>query len=223
MHPFRIGAICLVILTFLLAIILYPVLPGSMPMHWNMSGEVDGTMPTMYGLFLFPLLMAGLSILMMYIPRFDPKTSRYKEFQGSYDGLILLFDIFFFVLFIITLCWTVGIDIPMNQVMPVTFAILMTGIAFFLRNASHNWFAGIRTPWTMESKTVWRETHKRGFLVFLAIAILSLCGAVVPDYAYLFIILPLFAGTIYLVVYSYLIWKKEIHSGIIQKNETRYN
>jgi len=212
MHPFRIIAICLVAFTFLLGIILYPVLPDSMPMHWNMNGEVDGTMPTVYGLFLFPLLMALITFLMMIIPRFDPKYTRYKEFQSSYDGLILLLDIFFLVIFLITLCWSLGIKVPMNQVMSVTFAILMGGIAFFLRNASPNWFAGIRTPWTMESETVWKATHRRGFYVFLVIAVFSFCGLFAEHYAFVLIILPLIVGTVYLMVYSYLVYKKELIS-----------
>jgi uncharacterized membrane protein len=72
-----------------------------------------------------------------------------------------------------------------------------------------NWFAGIRTPWTMESETVWNETHQRGFRVFLVIALFCLLGVFIPEYAYLFILLPVIIGTIYLVVYSYIVWKKE--------------
>ena len=102
-----------------------------------------------------------------------------------------------------------SLQVPMNQVMSALFAILMGGIAFFIRRVKPNWFAGIRTPWTMESETVWKATHERGFRVFFIIALFCLLGILVPEYAYLFILLPVIIGTIYLVVYSYIVWKQE--------------
>ena len=209
MHPFRIISIILIIITFLIGIALYPSLPDEIPTHWNVEGEVDGTMPVLLGLFLLPAMMAGISALLIIMPRFDPKYARYEEFQGSYDGVALLLNLFLFILFIITILWSVGIEVPMNQVMSLMFALLMAGIAFFIRNVKQNWFGGIRTPWTMESEEVWDETHKRGFRVFLVIAVFCLFGVIIPEYAYLFILLPVIIGSMYLVIYSYLLWKKE--------------
>ena len=187
----------------------YPSLPDEIPTHWNIQGEVDGTMPVIPGIILIPALMVGITLLMIVLPRYDPKWEAYREFQEAYDALILLLNIFFFLLFLITILWALGIEVPMNQVISALFAILMGGIAFFIRRVKPNWFAGIRTPWTMESETVWKETHERGFRVFLIIALFCLLGVLVPEYAYLFILLPVIIGTIYLVVYSYIVWKKE--------------
>ncbi|NLV27596.1 MAG: DUF1648 domain-containing protein [Methanomicrobiales archaeon] len=185
------------------------MLPTEIPTHWNVKGEVDGTTSVIPGLFFLPGMMAGITLLMIFLPRIDPKKEVYAGFQKAYDGLILLINLFFLVLFIVTILWALGIQIPMNQVMSVLFAILMGGIAFFIRDVQPNWFAGIRTPWTMENETVWKETHLRGFRVFIIIAIFCLLGVVIPDYAYLFILLPVIFGTLYLFVYSYMIWQKE--------------
>ena len=125
MHPFRIISIILIIVTFLIGIALYPSLPDEIPTHWNVEGEVDGTMPVLLGLFLLPAMMAGISALLIIMPRFDPKYARYEEFQGSYDGVALLLNLFLFILFIITILWSVGIEVPMNQVMSLMFALLM--------------------------------------------------------------------------------------------------
>ena len=209
MQLLRILSIILILLTFGIAYMVYPTLPDEIPTHWNIQGEVDGTMPVIPGIILIPALMVGITLLMIILPRYDPKWEAYREFQGAYDALILLLNIFFFLLFLITILWALGIEVPMNQVISALFAILMGGIAFFIRRVKPNWFAGIRTPWTMESETVWKETHERGFRVFLIIALFCLLGVLVPEYAYLFILLPVIIGTIYLVVYSYIVWKKE--------------
>ncbi|MCA1915206.1 SdpI family protein [Methanospirillum hungatei] len=209
MQLLRILTIILILLTFGIVFIVFPALPDEIPTHWNIQGEVDGTMPVFPGTILIPALMVGITLLMIILPRYDPRWEAYREFQGAYDGLILLLNIFFFLLFLITILWALGIEVPMNQVISVLFAILMGGIAFFIRQVKPNWFAGIRTPWTMESDAVWKATHERGFRVFLIVALLCLLGILVPEYAYLFILLPVIIGTIYLVVYSYIIWKKE--------------
>ncbi len=209
MQLLRILSIILILLTFGIAYMVYPTLPDEIPTHWNIQGEVDGTMPVIPGIILIPALMVGITLLMIILPRYDPKWEAYREFQEAYDALILLLNIFFFLLFLITILWALGIEVPMNQVISALFAILMGGIAFFIRRVKPNWFAGIRTPWTMESETVWKETHERGFRVFLIIALFCLLGVLVPEYAYLFILLPVIIGTIYLVVYSYIVWKKE--------------
>lgn len=209
MHLLRILSVFIILLTIGIVILVYPQLPDVIPTHWNIHGEVDGTTPVFPEIILIPALMAGITVLMMVLPGYDPGWERYKEFEGAYNGLILLLNGFFFLLFLITLLWAFGIQVPMNQVIAVLFAILMGGIAFFIRRVKPNWFAGIRTPWTLESETVWKETHDRGFRVFLIIALLCLVGALVPEYAYLFILLPVIIGTIYLVVYSYIVWKKE--------------
>lgn len=212
MHPFRILSIILILITCGIMLVMYPSLPDEIPTHWNLQGEVDATTPLMPGLFILPALMAGITILMVLLPRYDPRHDHYTEFQGAYDGLILLMNIFFFMLFLITVLWAMGMEVPMNRVISLLFAILMGGIAFFIRRVTPNWFAGIRTPWTMESETVWKETHQRGFRVFLIIALFCLLGAGLPEYAYLFILLPVIIGTVYLFIYSYIIWKKENES-----------
>lgn len=209
MQLLRILSIILILLTFGIAVMVYPILPDEIPTHWNIQGQVDGTMPAFPGTILIPALMVGITLLMIILPRYDPKWEAYQEFQGAYDALILLLNIFLFLLFLITILWALGIEVPMNQVMSALFAILMGGIAFFIRRVKPNWFAGIRTPWTMESETVWKATHERGFRVFFIIALFCLLGILVPEYAYLFILLPVIIGTIYLVVYSYIVWKQE--------------
>lgn len=209
MDLLRILSLALILLSFGITSMVYPALPEEIPTHWNIQGEVDGTTPVFPGILFIPLLMIGITLLMIILPRYDPKWEAYMGFQKAYDGLILLMNLFFFLLFLITILWSLGTEVPMNQVISVLFAILMGGIAFFIRRVQPNWFAGIRTPWTMESEVVWKETHERGFRVFLIIALFCLLGALVPEYAYLFILLPVIIGTIYLVVYSYIIWKKE--------------
>ena len=40
------------------------------------------------------------------------------------------------------------------------YLLLFVGLGNYLPRIRSNWWIGIRTPWTLESEAVWRETHR---------------------------------------------------------------
>ena len=97
----------------------------------------------------------------------------------------------------------------MNLVMPVLMGLLFLYCGFFLERVGPNWFAGIRTPWTLSSPTVWKKTHLLGGKLFKIAGIVSCAGSLVPDLAIWFILVPVLAGALVTVVYSYYAFRKE--------------
>ena len=68
---------------------------------------------------------------------------------------------------------------------------------------------GIRTPWTLSSDVVWNKTHKIGGKVFIASGLVSFLGFFLKSYlALVFILVPVIAGFIFLIVYSYNEYRK---------------
>jgi uncharacterized membrane protein len=78
-----------------------------------------------------------------------------------------------------------------------------------MEKAKKNWFVGIRTPWTLSSENVWEKTHKIGAKLFKAAGITALLGVLAPAYSFFFILGPILAASLYLVLYSYLEYRKE--------------
>lgn len=211
MKPVRLAVIGILVLTFAVSIALYPGLPDMIASHWNASGQVDGYMPKFWGVFLVPLLMLGFTALLIFIPRIDPKRANYAKFQDYYDGFILIFALFFFVIQLMILLWASGIPISPNLLFPVLIGALFYYIGILLDHTEPNWFVGIRTPWTLSSETVWKKTHKRGALAFKIAGVISVLGILVPDYA-VYLILALAIGVgVYTVVYSYREYQNEQH------------
>ncbi len=62
----------MIALAFVVGLLLYSQMPDPMPSHWNIAGEVDGYMPRLWGLFLQPLLLVGIFLLYLAIPRDRP-------------------------------------------------------------------------------------------------------------------------------------------------------
>ena len=208
------AAIALVfIITAATTIMAYPVMPDAVPSHWNAAGEMDGTLPKFWGLILIPLLMYGFCALFATLPRIDPLRNNYPKFQASYEGFILVFAAFLFVIQLQIILWGLGVPISPNLVMPVIMGVLFISIGFLLEHAEPNWFVGIRTPWTLSSDLVWKKTHHMGAILFKLAGIVSMIGVLAGIYAYLFILIPVIAVALSMVVYSYIEFKKEQAAG----------
>ena len=65
-------AICtLVLVFFILAGVFSPLMPKVMASHWNVKGEVDGTISQFWGVFLFPIMSLGMAAILLVIPKID--------------------------------------------------------------------------------------------------------------------------------------------------------
>ena len=209
MNFIRIAIIAGLILTFLVSLAAYPVLPDQVVSHWNAAGEPDGSMGKLAGTGLVPLITVALVALLLFLPRIDPLRKNYDAFRDWYDGFILAFVLFMLAIQCQIILWSLGYRISMNLVMPVLVGLLFVYTGFFLEKVEPNWFAGIRTPWTLSSPAVWKKTHMLGGKLFKIAGIVSCAGALVPDRAIWFILVPVLASALATVVYSYYAFRKE--------------
>jgi uncharacterized membrane protein len=207
-------AIALVlVLTAVITLAAYPVLPDVVASHWNAAGELDGTMPKFWGLALIPLLMYGFCALLAVLPRIDPLRKNYEKFRDYYEGFILVFAAFLFFIQLQIILWGLGIHVSPNFTMPVMIGILFMYIGFLMEHAEPNWFIGIRTPWTLSSDSVWKKTHRRAGALFKLAGAVSFIGILAGIYAWLFILVPAIAVAVYTVVYSYVEFRSEQAAG----------
>ena len=216
MKLIRYAIIIGLIITFILTIAIYPAAPDRVVSHWNAAGQADGYMSKLWGLSLIPLIMTGLVGLFTLLPRIDPHKMNYEKFRDYYEGFILLFVFFLLAIQVQIILWSLGYQVSTNLTFPPLMGILFIYIGFLLGHAEQNWFVGIRTPWTLSSKTVWKKTHELGGKLFKIAGVISCAGIVAGAYALWFILVPVLAVTVCTVVYSYLEFQKEVNS---QKGE----
>ena len=76
-----------------------------------------------------------------------------------------------------------------------------------------NWFAGIRTPWTLSDPENWRRTHRFGGKVFfLAGLLIVVASLLLPPTISFFVLMTSALGAAALSIgYSYVFWRQ--HSG----------
>jgi len=211
MKKTTIAALTIIILSFVIGIYLYPSMPERMASHWNSAGEVDGNMSRFWGVFLMPIVSAGMLLLFFIIPKIDPLKKNIKKFIKYYEWFMLLMIVFLFYIYMLTIYWNLGKRFDMGRMITPAIGILFIYIGVLVDNAKRNWFIGIRTPWTLSSDRVWAKTHKLGGKLFKIAGIIALFGLVLPKYAMWLLLVPALAAGLCPVVYSYLEYQKEKH------------
>ncbi|MDO8670512.1 MAG: SdpI family protein, partial [Dehalococcoidia bacterium] len=199
----------IVALSIIVGVYFYPQMPESMATHWNASGEVNGHMERLWGLFLVPVIMAGLVLLFIAIPRIDPLKANIEQFRNYYDGFIVVLSLFMLCVYFQTVLWNLGVEVSPNIVLPIGLGLLYYYMGILMEHARRNYFIGIRTPWTLSSDRVWDKTHKLGSKLFKVAGAVALVGAAFPRHAIWFILIPVVLVAAYTVVYSYVEYQKE--------------
>jgi uncharacterized membrane protein len=193
--------------------VLWNQLPDPMASHWNANDEVNGTMPKIWGVFLMPLVMLGMFLLLTFIPNLDPLKANVAQFRETFNLFIVFMVAFMLYVHTLTLLWSLGYGFQMSAALLPALGLLFIFIGYMLRKARRNFFIGIRTPWTLSSDSVWDKTHQLGSVLFMlsgAFAILgSLFGGIT---AFWLMFVPLIGSTIFLVIYSYVLYRSETKS-----------
>ncbi len=198
----------IILLSFILSIYFYPMMPEMMASHWNAQGNVDGYMPKFWGLFLMPFVLTFLLLLFNVIPKIDP-LDNIKKFRKYYDGFVIVMSVFMLFIHVQIILWNLGYQISPNYYIPVSIGLLFFYVGVLCENSKRNWFVGIRTPWTLSSEKVWNKTHKLGGKLFKIAGILAIIGVFFKDYAVYFILVPTLFVSVFLIVYSYVEFRKE--------------
>jgi len=200
--------IALIIISFAIGLYLYPVLPQSMATHWGIEGEANGFSSKNFGVFFLPILVSAIYLLLSFLPKIDPRKQNIAKFRPYYDNFITIFLVFMLGVYVFSLAWNLGYQWNIMRFMSAAFAALIFFISRLMEHAEPNWTIGIRTPWTMSNDIVWTKTHELGSKIYRFISGLALFGVVWPNYSFLYIFIPLIVSSLYLVIYSYLEYRK---------------
>lgn len=201
----------IITLSLLAGILLWNRLPEQMASHWDVNDHVNGYTPRFWGVFMMPLMMTGMFLLFSIIPNIDPLKANIAQFRETFNLFIVFIFLFLVYVHGLTLVWNMGIaNLTMSTSMLPALGLLFMFVGYLLRKAKRNFFIGIRTPWTLSSDRVWDETHRVGSVLFFVSGVLALLGSFLGGRtAFLFIFIPLMVSTLFLVVYSYILYRKE--------------
>ncbi|OPX86794.1 MAG: Immunity protein SdpI [Pelotomaculum sp. PtaB.Bin104] len=199
----------LIVAALVLGAVIYPQLPERVASHWNFRGEVDGYSSRFWGAFGIPLMTAGIYLLMLFVPLIDPRRENYENFAGAYRAIKAATVIFMICIHLVVVLSVLGFQVPVGKVIPAGVSLLILIIGSRMGQLRHNYFVGIKTPWTLASEEVWQKTHRLGGRIWVAAGILGLAGALLGGSAGALVLAAALAlAVIVPVVYSYLVYRR---------------
>jgi len=192
--------------------IIFPALPQTVAVHWGLNGTVD-RYGTKNEFLIGPSVLIGVSglvyLLLKFLPAIDPK-KQIKYGQDTFQKLALGLVIFLAALNIAIIYATVNHGFQIDKLIFPLIGLFFAFLGNLMNSIKPNYFAGIRTPWTLESEDNWRATHRLAGKIWFV-------GGIIITIVMLF--LPPKAGTIFFtifvcvmalipIIYSFVYFKK---------------
>lgn len=185
--------------------------PERIPTHWNAAGEPDA-FGSRLTLLVLPISAFALWLTFVVLARAGPRRENVERVQETWWLIANVALLLLAALHGSILAVSLGAAFDVTR-----FALLVTGLGLavignYLPRLRPNWWMGIRTPWTLESDEVWRETHRVGGRLMLVAGLVGAGAAFLPPPAnglvFVGAVLAAAAGS---VAYSYLVWRRLGH------------
>jgi len=190
----------------------YPFLADQVPIHWNMQGQADDWVAKDVAAIGGPLLVLATWALFVITARIDPRRPGLQH--GGRETLYKAILPFFTALYLVTLALGTGLVHDGTRLVFGLVGAMLVALGNYLGKVKPNWFAGIRTPWTLSNDEVWRRTNRLGGRAFVLAGAGTIVLAIATSGAVLGTGTLVLVGLAALVpaVYSYVIHRQLVRS-----------
>jgi uncharacterized membrane protein len=214
-RPTTILAIIIICLQILISLATYPFLPALVPSHWNAAGQIDSYMPKALNAILLPAISLGTYLLVRLLLAAGPKLGAQNQRATLPVVNIILVGVLLLMLVVqlITIATALRVPVDVPLVISLSIGALLILLGNYLGKLRRNFWAGIRTPWTLASSTVWERTHRLGGWLFVAAGVLDIIMAfIAPLRIWGMLVLTLLIVVI-LFAYSYVVYQRSEARG----------
>ena len=152
---------------------------------------------------------AFVYLLMKFLPAIDPK-KQVKYGEATFQKLGLGLVLFLTALNIVIIFATIHQGLKIDKLIFPLIGLLFAFLGNMMFSIKPNYFAGIKTPWTLESEDNWRATHRlAGKLWFVGGLLITILTLVLPTrITTIFFTSSVLIMAFVPVVYSYIYFKK---------------
>jgi len=110
----------------------------------------------------------------------------------------------------LVLAIALGANIDLARALYVALGLLFLLLGNVMAKLRPNYFAGIRTPWTLASARSWTATHRVGGRAFVGFGLGFLLMALVYQAWFLILVMVGFGlSLVWLFYYSYRVWRDD--------------
>jgi uncharacterized membrane protein len=202
--------IVFVVAAMLFSAVVYAQLPEKVATHFDLHGQPDGWSGKGLAAFGIPCFMLAMFGVFNALPKLLPRKRNLDRFEDTYWLITTLVLAYMAIFHVVVVGKALGwpIDIPTAVLLSIGSMFVILGN--LLPRVKSNWIMGIRTPWTLESESVWRETHRLGGKTMMLGGLITMVAAFLPARIQPIVgIAALAIGAFVPVVYSYILWRRE--------------
>ncbi len=188
-------------------VIAYPHLPSMVATHWDLQNQPDDYSPKWTLFLLGPGLMAGMMLLMYFLPWLSPKQFEVDSFRSTYLQIMLIV-VAMLAYFCAVMLWAdFGHPLNVDRAIVGGVCLLFALLGNVMGKVRRNFYIGIRTPWTLASERVWYATHRFAAKTFVVGGLAGL-ALYLAGLGFWPAFVALMAGALAPVVYSLIFYKQ---------------
>ena len=213
--------------------IVLPYMPDSVPMHYDMSGNID-RWGSKYENMIFPIIILIMALFWtLFIRYYDRKAeeaSNEKESAGSRSnakviGIAGLCTAVLFTVmqgFLLYGSYTEAISgaeretVDIGRVTCILMGILFIVIGNFMTKTRINSNVGVRVRWSRYNETTWRKSNRFGAIAFIIAGVLTILTAFFMKNSFAAVMIAVFyiiLASIASVAYAHRVYRKEKAEG----------
>lgn len=201
-------------LAFLIVIISLVFMPDTVPIHYDLKGNIDN-----YGSKYVYLAIPGSALLVWIflhlIARFAYKEKPENQKLIYLTSACVNFVFIILEIIFVALAFVKGDKKPIDNIiypiLNVALGISFIIIGNFLPKLTKNKLIGLRTPWSLYNDNTWNISQRYGGYILVGIGFILIIATIFVSGIYNFIVLLscLFLMTVLALLFSYLVYKKE--------------
>jgi uncharacterized membrane protein len=158
----EISLLALVAMPYVYLASIWNSLPEIVPTHFNLAGEANDWHHKTFLIYMPGVIFISIYLLFRFLPKLDPKGKIEQMGEKKYFSFRFIILLFFALLNIYILNKTHAGKLESPNMMLALIGGLFAAMGNYFQALRPNYFIGIRTPWTLESESVWRKTHHLG-------------------------------------------------------------
>jgi uncharacterized membrane protein len=163
-----------------------------------------------------PVLNVWMALLLGFVVWLDPRVRKADgegraNFGKVFKALRLAITGFLCAVALAVLFIGAGYKLDMSRVIGMGLAALFGVLGNFMGKIRPNYFVGVRTPWTLESREVWVKTHRLAGRLMVGASVVALAACLVLPAAagVWFTMGTTMAVALIAVLYSFIAYRKQ--------------
>jgi uncharacterized membrane protein len=209
-------ALAIIAAQILVSIVSYPLLPAQVPSHWNAAGQINGYMPKWLYVIFEPGMSLFIFVLLRGLIKIGPTLGQANAKRANMTIVnLILIGVLLFLLIIqlTTTAIALGAQIDVTLIVSLSVSALFIFIGNYMGKLRRNFWAGIRTPWTLASDIVWERTHRLGGWLFVAAGLIGMLTSFVPFLRIWGLLAAAALAAIIPTIYSYFAYRRYTIDG----------